>query len=54
MHDDHGRETYRPTAEGIVVGRMLAMAECEDADKVLEGLLRWSADHLRLAHTIGR
>ena len=37
--DEQGREGYRLTEDGIRVGNMLAMADSEDADSVLEVLL---------------
>jgi DNA-binding PadR family transcriptional regulator len=37
---DQGREAYRLTEEGVRVGHMLAMVEGEDANAVLEALLR--------------
>jgi hypothetical protein len=37
--DDQGKEVYIPTAEGFRVGTMLAMAQRDDAEAVLESLL---------------
>jgi DNA-binding PadR family transcriptional regulator len=44
--DDQGGKVYRLTEKGVLVGNMLAMVKSEEAEKVLEALLR-NADLIR-------